>query len=1267
MKHSKTYNPAPSQPTMLSNNTLSAVSGPNTFSRKLAYNKTVSKLSQPRMKYSAQNTNSNRAEPRIRASRIEKRSDCDIECMICESEGIEEACMICAECHNGGGGPQATVNATGGPQATVNATGGPQATVNATGGTQIMRGEPSSYDELGPGYILLSDSNQIAIEWSEADAKKKEQEDRAIFMKYFAEDEDFVKRNYKNLQSNDITVSSADQYGSTTSRYTCSFDPEEELTSRLVMQHFDNTPIQKANKREGQARIDMINCSRDRAIRMQAAAVKRVAEKAPKVHPHTRFQPQSPLVDAIVKNKREQCKIRGLISGIAAGDLYSMFESFGIPWEKAASILKQSRSYNIVKIEPGLGYNIGYYQEAGTHLEIADLCDLKEDMEYISTKQAVIDLSSKPQSVANPTIDHWSRRYLYKTACADALPSTRELPIDKMCRAAGMQLIASGVGIPELTTLSKAPGGEALSETLAMRNEAERLAMELTNTRKDAERFKKDAEACHRNTAPIKIGRDTDANNNSDGWWKDPYKLLWKNNAHRNRTMKAIKNISKRPGSHRAYLPIGMLPGHIITPQELEKVDWGGNPPARTENSYNFTTAHNPAKPMDRVVAFAFKELKDSILKGKLKNSTRELIRENWLNILSKHIFNHFMGTNAPGLEECIKSTMKKSPKSAKAISNRVDECFIDHYLPIMNEMDTHLVIIRAIHQNATTGSDDSWRNGLRAYDPHSVRSFIYRLFSQYKQELIGEIDEDEDDDIMQERPDEGGGCKHPTVDINVERVQILHKDFMTQADSFFSDAQSMRDLPARHCGAASEQLMYRQEGAEQVHGMMEEMLQKIPSKCTTNRIRAEHATRKRALKAMQGKRMGLVCEGGGGEGLAGPINATGRGEGLAGPINATGRGEPLADRRSGSRSKFQMPSEMHTNEFKRLIKLIITSIIKDEALPPSIVNILRDEAGGEGNMIEGINRVNDKFSKAFPGQGEPFDIYTSKMSELFAMMTTISTSPEFAEQMEMLNIVVTYISLNMIGEEEWVVEQFKQLLDSRYKNSIPITFAVQLIKKLDGVIDMSTGVETGTNVSSPTTCPPPLTRADFPACPADSSCPPQMTRTDFPACPAEKTRGDFPACPQQKTRSDFPACPQQKTRSDFPACPETAGCAEPMTREDFPACPAEKTREDFPACPDGLSPGLVAVDAGRLTQLGEIAIKYESEQKESFGKVVSDETVKLTKALETQSLACIEASGRTAKKHDKTIKEKNKMIMYVGGGAGVVIVILILLLLLKK
>jgi len=181
-----------------------------------------------------------------------------------------------------------------------------------------------------------------------------------------------------------------------------------------------------------------------------------------------------------------------------------------------------------------------------------------------------------------------------------------------------------------------------------------------------------------------------------------------------------------------------------------------------------------------------------------------------------------------------------------------------------------------------------------------------------------------------------------------------------------------------------------------------------------------------------------------------------------------------------GGVSKFQMPSVMQTNEFKILIKLLITAIITDEKLPESIVKILRDEAGGEDKMIEVLGEFNDNLSREFPVDAlrfGTFDIYKTKMSGIFDIMTTISPHEAFAPQMQIFNMVVTYISLHMLGEEEWVVEQFRQLLNSEYENSIPITLAVQLIQKLDGVIDMSSDLENDTDNApspDPVTCPDP-------------------------------------------------------------------------------------------------------------------------------------------------------------------------------------------------
>ena len=367
--------------------------------------------------------------------------------------------------------------------------------------------------------------------------------------------------------------------------------------------------------------------------------------------------------------------------------------------------------------------------------------------------------------------------------------------------------------------------------------------------------------------------------------------------------------------------------------------------------------------------------------------------------------------------------------------------------------------------------------------------------------------------------------------------------------------------------------------------------------------------------------------------------------EAVAAEEGAAGSGRDWMQHGAYFTEGFQMPPAMYTIEFKRLIKSLITSIIKDEPLPPSIINIIKEKVGGEGILMATQNKFNDNFSKDFPGQGAPFDIYTTKMSKLFTVLTTISTYAEFAPYMDMFNIFVTYISLHMTGEGDWVVEQFRQLLDSKYKNSIPITLAVQFIKKLDGVIDISTGVETSLN---PTTCPEPVER---PEC---ETCAQPLTREDFP-CEAPKTRADFP-CEAPKTRADFPCedCAPPLTRADFP-------CEDPKTRADFPCedCAPPLTRADFP-CASGVSPGNVEIDSTVLANLGGVLTDQGNGIDCSCDAEIASANAEKVAAVREARLDADKIWGLRLDKKDEIIK-------YGGGAAGVVIVILIIILLLKK
>ena len=252
--------------------------------------------------------------------------------------------------------------------------------------------------------------------------------DRATFQRFLDNDPDFVRKNYKNYMSLD------DEFNTTnaTIRHSCSYDPGNRLTTPIVRGDFSTT---KASITD--TAIHMINCSRDRAVRMQVEADRSIGDVAfvtgTENHPST--------IQAVVRTKREKCKIRNMISAMAESDLLDMFDTYGINRLDAMNIFKTKM--NVVKLENNLGYNLEYSRGNGG-VDTPNLCSLKEDMDYIASKQPIA-MGSPP--LTGGEVNHWKRRAIYKSECEyNPMHITKHA---EACFGAGMQLIASGVGIPK--------------------------------------------------------------------------------------------------------------------------------------------------------------------------------------------------------------------------------------------------------------------------------------------------------------------------------------------------------------------------------------------------------------------------------------------------------------------------------------------------------------------------------------------------------------------------------------------------------------------------------------------------------------------------------------------------------------------------------------------------------------------------------------------------------------------------------------------------
>ena len=151
-------------------------------------------------------------------------------------------------------------------------------------------------------------------------------------------------------------------------------------------------------------------------------------------------------------------------------------------------------------------------------------------------------------------------------------------------------------------------------------------------------------------------------------------------------------------------------------------------------------------------------------------------------------------------------------------------------------------------------------------------------------------------------------------------------------------------------------------------------------------------------------------------------------------------------------------PSKQNVDIFKRISKVLITAIIKDEPFPPEIIEIYNaGKAPRAPTFAKGLKNLNEQLGSDFGENAPQLDV-TSPMSKYIAVAVTIANHPNFERETQGIKMLMAYLSLHMKGESDWIIETFGELLDSRYKNTKPIIFAAQFIKKLNNVIKESEG-----------------------------------------------------------------------------------------------------------------------------------------------------------------------------------------------------------------
>ena len=392
----------------------------------------------------------------------------------------------------------------------------------------------------------------------------------------------------------------------------------------------------------------------------------------------------------------------------------------------------------------------------------------------------------------------------------------------------------------------------------------------------------------------------------------------------------------------------------------------------------------------------------------------------------------------------------------------------------------------------------------------------------------------------------------------------------------------------------------------------------------------------------------------GGGMGAAGQGLATGVGN--AAPV-------PAGDQ------KVEFPSKQNTEIFKRISKLLISAIIKDEPIPSEIIEIFNSARVRTGYISPGtaedaatlLFHHNEKMKEEFGENAPQLDISTSPMSKYFTVMSMVANHPNFEQQMTGIKMIMSYLSLHMKGESEWIIETFRELLDSRYKNTKPIIFAVQMIKKLGDVVKASEGVN-DTNVTDTVAAAGRAAErvADLEAQLAARRERVTELQTQLAARPThnelvslklelETARGNIRSL-EEGVEALTAARDAALSTQDDQALAAVVGIA-------------------------GKSDEIVGLKMEQIEELGEeiINLKAELEAEKTRNNVPVDaeqirkeEQDECKKEINIFKGKSIEEVKKVNKEWEKDIESKDKMIKYGGIGAGVVIVLLILFLLMK-
>ncbi len=139
-------------------------------------------------------------------------------------------------------------------------------------------------------------------------------------------------------------------------------------------------------------------------------------------------------------------------------------------------------------------------------------------------------------------------------------------------------------------------------------------------------------------------------------------------------------------------------------------------------------------------------------------------------------------------------------------------------------------------------------------------------------------------------------------------------------------------------------------------------------------------------------------CTGGGQTALG-----SGTGEGV-GKMGGTGRTQDVP----------AFPSKQNVDIFKRISKVLITAIIKDEPFPPEIIEIYNaGKAPRAPTFAKGLKNLNEQLGSDFGENAPQLDV-TSPMSKYIAVAVTIANHPNFERETQGIKMLMAYLSLHM-------------------------------------------------------------------------------------------------------------------------------------------------------------------------------------------------------------------------------------------------------------